>query len=627
VPLDEESLARAAQYLNLFDLRRLARSPMIEEARLVKEYYEGDIVTALPELDKSERPAVINLFQQGIDQESMRIASITPHIRFSPRGRRGSREAERVARQRRAAVLGWHKKSDPPMRLQLARRARWLVAYTASPVMIRPNRKLSIPRWQPKDPLGTYPSDEEFDVMTPTDCIFASSVPWKWIVDEHPDEAAVLRHQKDIKAHEKITTLEFVDAEEITLVAVGERRHDSTLLRQAPGSNVAYRVGGPSFDERNLVGQFEAVILASVPNRAEMCLAVTPGRVTLGRALSKYLGMTGMYDLQAKVLALEVNAIMRGIYQNEWFVENDTGGEIVVEADGLRAIMGHVRGGDIKNVTSVPAYTTPQIRDYLERNQRSTARIPSQWGGEAPTNQRTARYSGDVIANTVDFDIGESQEILAWSQYYENLRAVAVARGFFGPKQVSLYVETKGARGSVTYRAKELFPDEESAEHNVRYPFHGADLNSMEIRFDQKMGTGKMSKRTARELDPEIEDEELEADWVVDEALEQAQLSGLQAAAASMQIPPADLARIRRLVREDRKELDEAIEQVQREAQERQSTTVEPAVPGSPEAQPGIAQPGTGAESGAIQGPTQDIENLENLVLSLTRPAKAARNI
>lgn len=622
--LDLESVDKASRLLAEFDRRRIARSPLIEEARLISEYYDGEITTVLPELDKSEKPFVINLFQQGIDQESTRIASVFPLIRFSPRGRRGSNVAERAARERRAAVLGWHKKSEPPVKIQMGRRSRWLVAHTCSPVMIRPNRALSIPRWQPKDPLGTYPSEEEYDVMTPQDCFFAGTVTWAWLSREHSDAAEVLRRDRNLKGQDKIALVEFVNAEELVTMAVGERRHDPTFFRQPAGSNVAYRVAGP-LGSRDVTGQFESVILAQAPNRAEMCLAVVPGRVTLGRALSKYLGMTGMYDLQAKVLALEVNAIMRGIYPNEWFVQRDADGDILVDADGLRGITGHVKGGDIKIVSENPSYTTPQIRDYLERNQRVTARIPAPWGGEAASNQRTARYASDIISNTVDFDIGESQELFSWSMYYENLRAIAVARGWFGPKQVSLYVSTKGARGRVTYRASDLFPDEDSAEHDVRYPFHGADLNSMEIRFDQKIGTGKMSKQTARELDPEIEDEELEHDRSVDEALEQAQLSGIQTAAANLSIPPADIARIRRLVREDRMELDAAIERVQREAQERQATE---APAGSPETQAGIAQPGTGAEAPAAIGEEpESLQNLESLVLGLTRPAKSVRGL
>ena len=71
-------------------------------------------------------------------------------------------------------------------------------------------------------------------------------------------------------------------------------------------------------------------------------------------------------------------------------------------------------------------------------------------------------------------------------------------------------------------------------------------------------------------------------------------LSSIQQQAAEGAIPPADLARIMSLVANNQKELAEAVEQVQKEAQERQAKQVEAM---SAEAQPGLAQPGMGAEA------------------------------
>ena len=96
-------------------------------------------------------------------------------------------------------------------------------------------------------------------------------------------------------------------------------------------------------------------------------------------------------------------------------------------------------------------------------------------------------------------------------------------------------------------------------------------------------------------IDPLVEDVEKERDSVVAERLEEGLLAGLQQQAAQGALPPADLARIMELVRNDQVDLAEAVGRVQREAQERQAQPVEP---GAPEAQPGIAQPGAGAEAG-----------------------------
>jgi hypothetical protein len=121
---------------------------------------------------------------------------------------------------------------------------------------------------------------------------------------------------------------------------------------------------------------------------------------------------------------------------------------------------------------------------------------------------------------------------------------------------------------------------------------------------------GTMSKEAFMRIDPLVEDVEKERDAVVAEQLEQSLLSGLQQQAAQGALPPSDLARIMQLVRNDQHDLAEAVEKVQREAQERQAEQVQP---GAPEAQPGIAMPGAGAEAGGgapAEAPPPDLRAL-----------------
>ena len=95
-------------------------------------------------------------------------------------------------------------------------------------------------------------------------------------------------------------------------------------------------------------------------------------------------------------------------------------------------------------------------------------------------------------------------------------------------------------------------------------------------------------------VDPLVDDAESEHDEVVAESLEQALLASIQSQASQGAIPPGDLARIAELVRTDRAELADAVKKVQREAQERQAQEVPM---NAPEAQPGLALPGMGAEA------------------------------
>jgi hypothetical protein len=99
--------------------------------------------------------------------------------------------------------------------------------------------------------------------------------------------------------------------------------------------------------------------------------------------------------------------------------------------------------------------------------------------------------------------------------------------------------------------------------------------------------------------------------------------SGIQMQASQGQIPPSDVARIMQLVRSDKMDLADAVILTQKEAQERQAT---PVAPDSPEAMPGIAQPGAGAESMPVPedagGPS--VGNLSDLLSSLRGPQAGA---
>ena len=134
----------------------------------------------------------------------------------------------------------------------------------------------------------------------------------------------------------------------------------------------------------------------------------------------------------------------------------------------------------------------------------------------------------------------------------------------------------------------------DSNDNIVSYSQAGADINNLIVGGGQRVGMGTMSKQSFMAIDPLVDDPEFEHDAVIAEQLEGALLASLQQQAAEGIIPPADLARIMDLVRSDKLELAEAVEKVQREAQERQAQEVPM---NAPEAQPGLALPGMGAEA------------------------------
>lgn len=582
--------------LGRYNERKAAHGKVAARMREVRDAYNGDVVVPLPELERNERSAVANLTAMGLDQIGARIGSVTPDVMY-PVARNGKTELDRT-RDRRRATLGWWDKAN--MGIKLRRRARHLVGYGISPVLIRPGFSYfggaGAPCWEVKDPLATYPapSADPDDPCVP-DVIFAVKRTLGWLQRRY--DVSGLSKPSDCKADALFEVLEYVDDDELVTCVVGQ---DADT-----GAYGAMPMAGAKIVE-----------LERLPNRAGICTAVVPGRINLDRRQGQFDGMIGMHQMQAKLFALEVIAVEKGIFADEWLIarQNETP-EIIQVADGRIGRVGLVKGGDLRQQNLQSGFQTYPTIDRLERSQRLTGGIPAEFGGESQSNVRTGRRGENILSATIDFGIQEAQQVLAASLQAENCRAIAIDKGYHDTAK-SFYVSWHKAKGQVDYKPSELF----ETDHNfVTYAHAGTDVNGLVVSGGQRVGMGTLSKRGFMEMDPLIDDPEHEADRIVAEALEQAMLQGIQAQASQGAIPPSDLARIMQLVKDDRADLAAAVEQAQREAQERQAALVEAQ---SPEAQPGLAVPGAGAESTPIPeeplGPSP--ENLSRLLASLRRP-------
>ena len=200
---------------------------------------------------------------------------------------------------------------------------------------------------------------------------------------------------------------------------------------------------------------------------------------------------------------------------------------------------------------------------------------------------------------------------MARSLQEENKLAVKLAKSYAGRRPTSFYVSSKMAKGHVDYVPNKNF---DSTENVVSYSHPGSDINELIIGGGQRLGMGTMSKQSFMAIDPLVDDPEKEHDTVIAEQIEQALLLSIQNQASEGIIPPADLARIMDLVKHDKQELAEAVETVQREAQERQAEIVPPE---APEAQPGLALPGMGAESMPMEPMMQGEPSMDELIGAL----------
>jgi hypothetical protein len=556
-------------------IREGLRSPITKRQMELRDVYNSDIIMPTPEgLTDEQRPAVANLIQQGLDQISMRVASVMPQLFFPPLHEDQKTSVQR-AENRRNAVLGWYE--DQRMRLKLRRRARWLMGYASAPVVIRPDSVSGGPAWELRDPLKTFPAPSmDPDEITPPDCIFAFKRSRQYLEQRYPDKMARLAKHKESGS---FTLLEYMDAQERVLLVVGDT--PSPYDEASNGDPVAR--------------------LVEVENRTGMCWAVCPQRINLDRPQSQFDGIIGMYVYQAALQALNLMAIKRGVFPETWFIyPADREGRVITPADAEQGIVGEVQGADVKLIQPQPGvYTNPAL-DRIEYAERQTAGIPAEFGGASGSNIRTGRRGDAVMSATVDFHVQEAQEIFEHSLRAENVRAMSIAKTYFGNTKKSFYMTTKPFTGRVQYTPDEDF---ETDQHAVSYAYAGADENALNIAGGQLVGLRALSRRSFMEIHPLVKDPELEHDRIVADAIEEAGMASILQLASQPDGPyqPLQLAKLAKNIKSNKLEWFEAVEELNREIQEQQAEQAG----ADPEQMPGMEQPGApGVPAGPPPGPS-----------------------
>jgi hypothetical protein len=433
--------------------------------RNLRDYYNGDVIVPLPEINSDEQSAVANLLAQGLDQTAMRIASTRPDIYCPPSdpSKKRSRENSEI---RRKAIFGWWEHSR--MDLQIAKRARHLIGYSTTVTQLRFNPKTGCPEWHLRDPLTAYPATLlGVDDMRPRDVVFAYERPLGYLRRMYPDVAAVFQSDSGAGEDQPIEMIEYISDEEQVLIAM-----------RGP---VKTGLFGTSTDSDSNV----VVELERTPNVLGECPVVCAERINLDDAQGQFDGILGMYQMQARLMALEVIAVQKGVFPDTWLVGR--AGEtpqIVNPADGLTGEVGLVRGGDLRDIQMQPGYMTNPAIDRLERAQRLTAGIPPEFGGESTTNIRTGRRGDAVLSAVVDFPVQEAQRIMARSLQEENKLAINMSKAYAGSKGKSFYVTTKNAKGRVDYTPNDNF---DSTDNVVSYSQAGADINNLVIGEDNEL--------------------------------------------------------------------------------------------------------------------------------------------
>jgi len=399
------------EIVDLYNQRRNALGPIHDQMRKVRELANGDIILPLNELDQNAKSSVANLLNIGLDQMSMRVASTMPAPYFPPI-REGVELQKKNARLRKQAMLAmW---DHNRMSMKLRRRARHLLGYSQSAVMLKPDFKTLMPTWHVRNPLDTYaaPVDDP-DNPLPENCIFSYRVSVSYLVKNYGDLVVGKLRMGRVQADTMFTMLEYVDANCIHLVVMGAEDNASLTPME--------RAGLP------------AVMLEYIPNRTGMPLAVVANRITLDKPHGQFDGVLGMYYTRARLQALTEIAIERGIFPAEYLVarpgENP---EIISIANPKTGEIGIVKGGDITQQQLNPGYKTDTALDRLERQERLEGAIPAEFGGESASNIRTGRRGESVLSATVDYRVQEAQTTFEQSLLAEDKIAVAIEKAYWG---------------------------------------------------------------------------------------------------------------------------------------------------------------------------------------------------
>ena len=628
-------MARSPEEIaHLFRHRQTDRGPFFERMREISQHYNNQTVLPLPDVTEQQKPAVANLIAQGIDQHAMRIASVLPDIQCPP-VKVGDNPSEKRGDLRRRAAYGmWEVNAYDLLQKQ---RARHLVAYAQTPVLLTPANNLGGQgqikgaRWHLRTPLECYPAETTAGNMQPADNIFAVRRTVRWLKQNYPMvpiQGLVVpggtKYSGTVKLtdDDQIDVLDYRDQDQLTVIAIGYGHDPSGLIYEAEyGINNARIInlgpaGGPDGPK------MWAAPLLQQDNRLGMCPVVVPGRISLDGSKGQFDDTTGLFQMQAMLMAMEVDAIANHIWPDEWLVGvQNQAPKIIKAADGRRGIVGQVQDGTFVTRQIQPGLQTPGTIDRLERAIRNNGGIPAELGGESASNIRTARRGEALLSSAVDYYVQEHQQILARSAQTELEIAAAIDLTYFGAQKKSFYVSWKGGKGRLDYTPKDVWGEDRTIR--VSYSKAGADVNALSVEVGQLTSIGLISKLSAGRMHPDVKDPEFEQDQIEYEQLQNGLLQQLPGQIQAGQLALTDYVAVMRYVRQDKMTLEDAVLKVQQEAQARQAQQVEPS---APEAQPGINDPNAGGQAGgAIPPPNPNMQNLQQILRAVRTPAQISQ--
>lgn len=599
--------------------RRLAQSPLIDRMIEVRDRTNGDVVIPVPETDddipmESLAPLLI---ADAIEFPATMAAQVAPNLSvpsLTPGKMTGVRSIDYASRRRKALAWSWEKSWWD---LLIGRFYRHLAGYAVSALVVDLDMENRHPRLTLRDPLTAYPEPKAAEDLTlPCNVGFIKSLSVDAVHKLYPEARELVVRggsfaTADNGEGEMWDVVEWMDHEETVIGLLGPRNQ--------------WR----SWTSEPLRWSME---LMRVPNIFGRCPAVIPRKVTLDRVVSQLSNLTGHADIIAKLMYLDIRATEKSIFPDKYVIaktgqnprlsdgewhDGETGEmNIVMDADAI----GELRG--------TPDPNNKMTMDRIERNMRVSSGLVPQAGGETYGALRTGRGIDALMGAALDPKTAEMHRV---AERYFSAANELILLGFrrMWPRKV-YSVGSELDPGSVEFKPEEHVetgPDGKLfLENRVHYPIPGMDdINATQV-IGQMQGTGLISSYGARRMHPHVRDPEGEERQILVEQLQSMTLAALGQRAAAGGVPPEDMAALMEEVQKTG-DLTKAIIAVNQAASERQAAM--PPAPGpeqmaAPEAMPGLAMPGEGAEMGGgapIEPPPPGIDNLNALVSAMQAPA------
>ena len=595
------------QIFNAVQIRRSADAPLIVSMLDIRDRYNLDFHVPLrtaegePELP----PLAPQIIHDGIEHTSLRAAGPQPTITVPAleyTQETGKKSREYADLRRKALYACWHYNL---LNLLMYRFYRHLIGYGTAAMVVLPDFETKRAKLEIRNPLNAYPEPRSHDdMMPPRNVAFIYGRSSDWLLRNVGAEV-MSEFSPDPYDTGLWDIVEWQDEECIVLGVLGPRSPFGVDLAQT----------GPRGTE-----------LRRWPNRAGMCTAAVPRRITLDRMAGQLNAATGMADWLERLVTLNTIAAEKNIFPDVYAIGKDNA---VAEISGGEWKDG--RTGEINLLTGVQTVgqlvstvgpMTQQAIGGLERAARTTTGTIPQFGGENPQSLRTGRAIDTLGSYSVDPRIKEAQDIAAtYLERSVNPSILEVEKGYWPNKKYVCFSGWAGDTGHVEYTPAKHF---ETNENVVAYSFPGMDLSQISVAVLQLNGGELMSKKTARIKHPMIDDPGGEEKSFLEEGLEKAWLASLQKQVAEGSMNPVDFARIWELVL-DGEPVHRAMQKAQQEAQERQVAEPPPPEPGQvapPESAPGLAQPGQGVEgppgspesAQRIPAPQEEQLNLRELI-------------